>query len=755
MKPRNTFVADMLDMDAPEASGDRLWTASRAETVETADGTVRVGVPFLARKPDSYWVDDSVPPARHTLTVRAYGDAIVRLTIAFHGKPIPDQDNPMLAPHPAGASAQPLSAAPAEHGWDILDAKGRVRMRVDTREKPIRFWREKIPPPPAYFAAEVLPDGHTAVPFMAFDTFCPDRLESVSLGYAARGGAPVKSLFSFHARHDEAFAGTGERFAKMDLSGRTLVLQNQDALGVNNRRAYKNVPFYVSSRPYGLFMCTPAHARLSLADISTRAAQGLVEEPWLDLFVIGGGSLERILYGYRCITGFPPELPLWSYGVWMSRMTYATAGEAREAAGKMRDGRFPFDVIHIDGHWFRGQCDWEFDPARFPDPEGFMREMRAKGIRTSVWQAPWIDQATKLFEPAREQGLMAYSEQKFSTGSEFGSQGNYRGFIDFMNPRAVQWYKALLEPLLRMGVSVVKTDFGEEIETDSPYGGVPYERVHNLYGLLYPKAAFEKTAEMTGEGITWSRPAWAGSQRYPVHWNGDSASTWDGLAATIRGGIHIGLSGFAFWSHDVPGFHGLPDFMSSWPEDDLYVRWTQVGVFTSHMRYHGTSPREPYEYPAVADIVRKWLHLRYALIPYIVAQAAETARSGFPLFRALALHHEDDPVCWHIDDQYYFGETFLVAPILNSRGVRDVYLPRGTWIDLWSGECTAGPVWIRALACPLERMPVYARSGATISVYPRAIQCTDEMDMQACVPLRFDHAYRGIASTVLGDVMGL
>ena len=232
--------------------------------------------------------------------------------------------------------------------------------------------------------------------------------------------------------------------------------------------------------------------------------------------------------------------------------------------------------------------------------------------------------------------------------------------------------------------------------------------------MLYQQAVFEVTKETTGDGIIWARAGWTGCQKYPVHWGGDSAATWDGFAGSLRGGLHLGCSGFAFWSHDIPGFHGLPDVMNSKIEDELYVRWTQAGVFCSHMRYHGTSPREPYHFPNVADIVRKWLRLRYCLIPYLMEQGKKCSQSGYPILRALIFHHGDDPACWNIDDQYYYGESLLVAPVLNAEGVRDVYLPQGKWTDLWIGEVIEGPKLLKNVKSGLWQIPVYAKTGATI-----------------------------------------
>ena len=266
---------------------------------------------------------------------------------------------------------------------------------------------------------------------------------------------------------------------------------------------------------------------------------------------------------------------------------------------------------------------------------------------------------------------------------------------------------------------------------------------YDLYALLYQKAAYEITKEVTGDGIVWARAAWAGCQRYPLHWGGDSASTWDGMAGSLKGGLHFGLSGFAFWSHDVPGFHSLPDFMNSPVSDDIYVRWTQFGVFSSHIRYHGTSKREPWSYPAIASIVKKWWKLRYALIPYIMEQSEKATRTGYPVLRALIFHHPEDKLCWHIDDEYYFGDDFLVAPVMNSEGYRDVYLPKGEWVNFFTGECFEGECWLKKVDVPLEEMPVYVRRGATIPMYPEEVDCTDEMDLSKSILVKIDDAYRG------------
>ena len=333
-------------------------------------------------------------------------------------------------------------------------------------------------------------------------------------------------------------------------------------------------------------------------------------------------------------------------------------------------------------------------------------------------------------------------KEQAGEGSNFSAL-DYAGTIDFTYPAATAWYQSLLKELLDMGVKCIKTDFGENIHMDAVYHSMAPERLNNLYALLYQRAAYDITRQVTGEGIVWARAAWAGCQRYPLHWGGDSASTWDGLAGSLRGGLHLGLSGFAFWSHDVPGFHSVPDFMNSPLDEHVYVRWTQFGVFSSHIRYHGTCKREPWHYPAIAPIVKRWWQLRYRLIPYVYQESEKACSSGMPLVRALLLHHPHDPQCWHIDDEYYFGDHFLVCPVMNSEGKRDIYLPEGEWVNFFTGQRHHGGRWYMDASYPLDQMPVFVRPGARIPLYPADVDSTDEMDLSKAITLEINDEFKG------------
>lgn len=754
MKRTNYQLFDFLDVDTSLPGNERIWKVCRPSDIMLDGPDVVVRLPFRKQRNSNDISPEADVPARDFgLRLRAYGEKILRISIAFEGEAM--AGSPMLEIVPA-LTVVPLSVEKEAKEWQVKDGSGRVRALFNRQGAPVDHWSDLLPPAQESLEATFFPGGEAAVEISAYDQFYPSRQDAFALAYVEKDGQCDRVTMSFHAEPDEKFVGTGERFAKMDLSGQTFQLKNQDGQGVNNRRTYKNIPFFLSSRMYGVFMHTSAYSRFSLADHSTRSVQLLSEEPKLDLFLIGGSSPEEILYGYRCLTGFPAMPPLWSFGTWMSRMSYFSAEEVNGICKRLRAEDFPCDVIHLDTGWFRTDwlCEWKFNPERFPEPEKFIRKLREDGFRVSLWQMPYIASNAEQHDEALKHKYMCLLKKEEKQGGSNFSALDYAGTIDFTYPKAVEWYKGLLRSLLNMGVVCIKTDFGEEIHMEAEYCNMKPELLNNLYALLYQQAAFEVTKEVTGDGIIWARAGWAGCQRYPLHWGGDSACSWDGMAGTLKGGLHLGLSGFGFWSHDVPGFHGVPDFMNSVIPDDLYVRWTQFGVFSSHLRYHGTSKREPYEYPAISGIVRKWLKLRYALIPYLLEQSEKTTRTGYPVLRALIFHHPEDKLCWHIDDQYYFGDDFLVAPVMNSENRRDIYLPEGRWVNLFSGKMEEGAQWLKDFECPLEAMPVWVKYGSRIPVYPYAVRNTDEIDLSKIEKISFEESYTGLKNSLLGWIWG-
>ena len=748
----NYHLFDFLDFDEELKQDKSLWKAYAPTAVYELEGDICIDIPFQKQiKANDMAPDTTVGQKTHTLIVRYYEPMIIRIFADFsdsQGHSDCSENSEMLQ-FSERVLRKPLRIEQTADGYLLKTPEGLTRAFINTAQAPIDHWSDLQPAPQPTIDIRFYPEGdtHKEIALAAYDHFSPPRYDALPVGFVENESKPSVGLLSFACRADECFVGTGERFKKMDLSGQSFYLKNQDGQGVNNSRTYKNIPFYISSRMYGCFYHTTAHAKLDLAAHSTRSVQFLNEQPEVDAFLIGGQSVEEILRGYRDLTGYPSMPPLWSFGVWMSRMTYFSADEVNAICDRLRQEHYPCDVIHLDTGWFKTDwlCEWKFNEERFPNPPAFIKGLKDKGFRVSLWQLPYVAEGAEQITEARENDYIGpLTKKQESEGSNFSTL-DYAGTIDFTYDKATEWYKGLLRRLLQMGVKCIKTDFGENIHMDAKYKNMSPELLNNLYALLYQKAAYEVTEEVTGDGIVWARAAWAGCQRYPLHWGGDSCSSWDGMAGSLKGGLHFGLSGFAFWSHDVPGFHTLPNFMNGIVQDDVYVRWTQFGVFSSHIRYHGTNKREPWHYPRIADIVKKWWNLRYALIPYILQESLIATETGHSVIEALVFQHPADKTCWHIDDQYYFGHDFLVSPVMNSENCRDVYLPVSDtpWVNFFTGERYQGGQWLHLKDIPLEEMPVFVREGVQIPMYPEHVECTDEMDLEKTIILNIDQNFKG------------
>ena len=736
-----------MDFDPLLEKDEALWKAYAPSKIEEHDGDIVVTIPYQKQlHQEDMAPDNNAPRQSYELVIRAYEPNIVRVFTTMADDAMMEADDMLqFSPDIKRLSLRYVYG-------DVIANNGNKVATIDLRVPQLDKWSDLLPAPqPAPFIT-FYPDGDERKGItLSDDHFSPPRYDALPLGFVSCDGIATnktgRATISFKCEPDECFVGTGERFRKIDLSGQTFQLKNQDGQGVNNRRCYKNIPFYMSSRMYGCFYHTSDYCKLSLADHSTRSVQFMCDRATLDVFLIGGQTPEEILRGYRMLTGFPAMPPLWSFGIWMSRMTYFSADEVNDICNRLRAEHYPCDVIHLDTGWFRTDwlCEWKFNPERFPDPKGFIKGLADKGFKVSLWQLPYVAKGAEQLEEAKKNKFIApLLKEQASEGSNFSAL-DYAGTIDFTYDKATEWYKnALLKPLLDMGVKCIKTDFGENIHMDAVYHGMTPERLNNIYALLYQKAAYEITKEVTGDGIVWARAAWAGCQRYPLHWGGDSESSWAGMAGSLKGGLHFGLSGFAFWSHDVPGFHSTPDFMNSVLDEDVYVRWTQFGVFSSHMRYHGTCKREPWHYPNIAPIVKRWWKLRYKLLPYIIEQAEACTKTGWPMIRALLMQHPYDRQVWHIDDEYYFGSEFLVAPVMNSENCRDIYLPEGLWVNFFTGERLDGGRWYYDVEVSLDQMPVFVRPGAHIKIYPDDVESTDDMDLTKAITIGITKDYKGI-----------
>lgn len=523
----------------------------------------------------------------------------------------------------------------------------------------------------------------------------------------------INPVFTLTA--DEMIFGCGESATGLNKAGQKVNLFVTDPQGPETDQMYKPIPFFMSNRGYGMFMHTSAPVTCDFGATYIGLNKMFMGDENLDLFVFFGEPKD-ILDEYTDLVGKPGMPPLWSFGTWMSRITYFSEKEGYDVAANIRKNKYPCDVIHFDTGWFDvdWQCDYKFSENRFQNPQQMLKDLRSQGFHVCLCQLPYFTPKNRYFSELIEKDMYVKNGN--------GELPYEDVVLDFSNPETVKWYQDKLAGLLNIGVSAIKVDFGEAAPLNGIYASGKsgwYE--HNLYPVRYDMAVSEITKKLHNENIMWARAAWAGSQRYPLHWGGDAATTNTGLLGTLRAGLSFGLSGFSFWSHDMGGF------VKATPED-LYCRWIPFGFLTSHTRAHGAPPTEPWLYDSkrVQDVFRKSAEMKYRLMPYVYAQAKECTEKGLPMLRALFVEFPDDPGAWKVDDEYLFGSQILVAPLLESGMTgRTVYLPEGKWIDYQTEKVYEGG-WHRIEAGSLPII-MLVRDGSVLP-HLKLAQSTAEMD---------------------------
>ena len=544
------------------------------------------------------------------------------------------------------------------------------------------------------------------------------QIKLLPFSFVKRGSDNSRSINPvFSLAPGERIYGCGESFTSLNKVGQKVHLSVTDPQGPESDGQYKPVPFFFSNRGYGIFMHTSAPVTCDFGASYIGADRLFMADEQMDFFVFFGEPKD-ILNEYTEITGKSPMLPLWSFGTWMSRITYFSQEEGLEIARQLRANRIPSDVIHFDTGWFGvdWQCDYQFAKDRFKDPVGMLKQLSKDGFHTCLWQLPYFTPKNRFFPEIIEKGLHVVNAT--------GGMPVEDAILDFSNPETVSWYQSKIEGLMKQGVSTIKCDFGEAAPYNGFYhsgkGGL-YE--HNLYPLRYNKALFEVVERShPGEGIIWARSAWAGSQRYALHWGGDAATNNIGMLGDLRGGLSFGLSGFSFWSHDMGGF------VTASPED-IYRRWLPFGFLSSHTRAHGAPPTEPWLISeSFTEAFRACAEMKYKLMPYVYAQAKDCSERGLPMVRALLVEFPEDPGAWLVEDEYMFGSQMLVAPLLESGNSRTVYLPRGKWIDYQNGKVYEGGYQ----TIEADKIPaiILVRDGSLIPHTPLA-QRTDQIDWNA------------------------
>lgn len=512
----------------------------------------------------------------------------------------------------------------------------------------------------------------------------------------------------------EKIYGLGERFTNFIKNGQTVDIWNEDG-GTGTEQAYKNIPFYLSNRKYGLFVDNPGKVSFEVGSEKVSRVQFSVPGEEMSYSVIGGENLKAILNTYTDLTGKAPLVPDWSYGLWLSTSFTTDYDEKTvlEFVDGMAKRNIPLSVFHFDCRWMKELewCNFDWDKSKFPDPEGLLKKLHDRGLKVCVWINSYIGQKSPLFEEGAKNGYFIKNEDGSVWQWDKWQAG--MAIVDFTNPEATKWYQGYLKKLVAMGVDCFKTDFGERIPTEGVkyYDGSDPELMHNYYTYLYNKAVYDVLVETKGadRAILFARSATVGGQRFPVHWDGDCSSNYPSMAESLRAGLSFGMSGFGYWSHDIAGFEDQAS-------PDLYKRWTQFGLLSSHSRYHGsTAYKVPWLYGDEAvDVAREFTELKLRLKPYLKKMAVETHETGVPMMRAMVLEFPDDPTCEDIDTQYMLGDDLLVAPVFREDGVARFYVPDdGTgqaWTNIITGTAYEPGKWYTE-RYDYHTLPVLARPG--------------------------------------------
>lgn len=516
--------------------------------------------------------------------------------------------------------------------------------------------------------------------------------------------------------------GLGERFTPFVKNGQSVDIWNEDG-GTSSELSYKNIPFYVTSKGYGVLVNHPERVSFEIASEVVSKAQFSVPGENLEYFVIGGSTMKDVLKNYTSLTGKPALPPAWSFGLWLTT-SFLPSYDENTVTGfidgmKTRD--IPLQVFHFDCFWMKEfqWCDFEWDRDVFPDPKAMLKRLKEKGLKICVWINPYIAQKSCLFDEGMANGYLLKTKDGDVWQCDLWQAG--MGIVDFTNPDATAWYQEKLKALLDMGVDCFKTDFGERIPTDAVYfdGSDPI-KMHNYYTQLYNKAVFEllQSERKPSDAVVFARSATVGGQQFPVHWGGDCTANYPSMAESLRGGLSLCLSGFGFWSHDIGGFEHTAT-------PDLYKRWVAFGLLSTHSRLHGsTSYRVPWLFDEEAvDVLRFFTKLKCRLMPYLYGAACEAANDGIPAMRAMVLEFPEDPTCETLDHQYMLGGNLLVAPIFSEEHTVRYYVPEGTWTHFLSGVKIPGGKWYSETHDYFS-LPLLARPNSLIA----AGKCEDRAE---------------------------
>ena len=558
-----------------------------------------------------------------------------------------------------------------------------------------------------------------------------------SAAAGATGFTDGQARLTLDLTDGESLFGLGESTGQFNRRGLIREFWNIDVLGHAPaihpalKSLYVSIPFAISlrdGRAAGFFWDSPARQTWDLGQTRLDQWQMSAATAELDLYLFLGPTLPEVVARYTDLTGHMPLPPQWGLGYQQCRYSCETRARVEEIAREFRRRELPCDVLYLDIHHMDAYRVFTFGKS-FPQPAALMAKLARQGFKVVTIVDPGVKD-----DPAfgvLKRGLKADAFVKAADGrQDFLGEvwPSTSRFPDFLNARARAWWGDEQKALLDAGVAGIWNDMNEpanfarldktlapDARHHTDHGPRPHSEVHNLYGMEMARASREGALRHAPEQRPFviTRAGYAGIQRHALVWTGDNSSTWDHLNDTVQMLLNLSLSGVPFCGGDVGGFLG-----NTTPE--LFVRWFQFAAFTPFFRNHtntGTIDQEPWAFgPAVEDICRRYLGLRYQLLPHLYALFAEARATGAPIMRPLLWHHQNDPVAVACSDQFLLGRDLLVAPILRQGAVaRSVYLPNDTWFDFWTGEKFQGGDHVLADA-PTDTIPLFVRAGAILAM---------------------------------------
>jgi alpha-glucosidase len=553
---------------------------------------------------------------------------------------------------------------------------------------------------------------------------------------------------------EEHIYGLGEKAARLDKRRAQFTMWNSDtpAYKEGTDPIYQDIPFYLGwqdGTAYGIFFDNSFRTNfdfgMSLQEYSAFSADG----GEMNYYFFWGPSIKKILGRYADLTGHMPMPPMWTLGNQQSRWGYYDDKRAEEVVNKYRADDLPLDALYLDIHYMSAYRVFTWDPQRFPDPSAFTASLRQKGVKV----VPIVDPGVKYQPPApgakdAEQNPELQVQDKsyyvFNQGVANNSFLKRKSgdlwigkvwpgdavYVDYTLPAAAEWWGGLFRAYTDHGVAGIWTDMNEpsdfidqtgktQMDVVSYDGGANtmYAQNRNVFALGMARATREGLERLkpNDRPFVITRAAYAGIQRYSTTWTGDNTATWESLELSIPMFQSLGLSGQPFIGADIGGFIGRTN-----PE--LMTRWYEVGFLTPLCRNHAeidSYDHEPWRFGEYYEgIIRKYLKLRYRLLPFLYTALEEAHSTGVPMFRPLVLNYQNDYNTVTIDDQFMVGADLLAAPIVKQgQTQRMVYLPAGTWFDYWTGKAMQGSTTIHVEA-PLETVPLYVRGGAIVPMGP-------------------------------------